>query len=194
MIVAAMPARAPANTPETLRLVLRQFRRARRGAAALEFALVSMPLVMLLIGIMSFSYAFFLQFALDFSLQQAVRQIQIGNVAGSTASTAFVASVMCPIFSQFASCTGLLVSVQQVPDYLAAYATITSPVQTTTFCTGQPGTLMFARASYQAPVWATFMVSVLATSPSSTGQNIVSAVAFANENPSGVAVASAAGC
>ena len=147
-----------------------------------------MPLVTLLIGVMSFAYAFYLQFALDYSLQQAVRQVQIGNATGSSSAAAFITSVMCPIFSQFAPCTGLQISVQPVADYVTNYATISSTSQSSTFCTGRPGTLMFARAAYQAPVWARFMVFVLPSSPSSSGQNIVSGAAFANENPSGSAV------
>ncbi len=173
---------------------LRELRRARQGATAVEFALVSLPLVMLIIGIMSFGYTFYLQFALDYSLQQAVRQVQIGKVAGSTSAGTFISNVMCPIFSQFASCAGLQVSVQQVSDYSASYSTITSTSQPTAFCTGQPGTLMFARATYQAPVWASFMVFALPPSPVSTGQNIVSAAAFANENPSGVTTVTTPGC
>ncbi len=167
---------------------------ARQAATALEFALVSMPLVTFLVGIMSFGYVFYLQFALDYALQQAVRQVQIGNVPGSTSANTFISSVMCPILSQFASCTGLQVSVQPVSDYLSSYSTVASASQPTAFCIGQPGTLMFARAAYQAPVWASFMVFALPTSPSSSGQNIVSAAAFANENPSGVSVAALSGC
>ena len=173
---------------------LQSLRHARRGATAVEFALVGLPFVMFVIGILSFGYMFFLQFALDFSLQQAVRQIQIGNVAGSTSSATFVTSVMCPIFSQFASCDGLQVSVQPVTDYWSSYATIASLVQPSAFCTGRPGTLMFARAMYQAPVWASFMAFSLPPSPASSGQTIVSAAAFANENPSGVTAVTLPGC
>ena len=177
-----------------LQAVLQSLRQAREGATAVEFALVAMPFVMFVIGILSFGYTFFLQFALDYSLQQAVRQIQIGNVAGSTSSATFVTSIMCPIFSQFASCDGLQVSVQPVTDYWSSYATITSASQPSAFCTGQPGTLMFARAAYQAPVWASFMAFSLPPSPVSSGQNLVSAAAFANENPSGVTAVTLPGC
>jgi Flp pilus assembly protein TadG len=178
----------------TFRGQVRLFRLARQGASALEFAFVSIPLVMLLIGTMSFAYAYYLQFVLDYSLQQAVRQVQIGNVSGSTTVAAFTSSVMCPIFVQFASCTGLNVSVQVVQDYWNSYSTVTGTTQPTAFCIGQPGALMFARATYQAPVWAKFMVSVISPSPSSTGQNIVSTAAFANENPAGTRSTAAAGC
>ena len=61
-------------------------------------------------------------------------------------------------------------------------------------CTGQPGTLMFARAAYQAPVWASFMSLALPPSPASSGQNIISAAAFANENPAGVTALTVPGC
>jgi Flp pilus assembly protein TadG len=180
--------------PQTLRGYGRLLRVARRGAAALEFAFVSIPMVMLLVGTMSFAYAYYLQFVLDYALQQAVRQVQIGNVPGSTTVAAFTSSVMCPIFVQFASCSGLNVSVQVVQDYWNSYATVTGTTQPTAFCIGQPGALMFARATYKAPVWAKFMVSVISPNPSSSGQNIVSTAAFANENPAGTTSTAAAGC
>ncbi len=149
---------------------------------------------MLLIGVASFGYVYYLQFALDYSLQQAVRQVQIGKVSSSTTVATFTSGTMCPIFSQFASCTGLLVSVQAVADFATSYSTVTGTTQPTAFCIGQPGTLMFARATYQAPVWAKFMVTTLATTPSSSGQNIVSTAAFANENPAGTTSTAAPGC
>ena len=173
---------------------LQLLRAARRGAAALEFALVAMPLVMLLIGAMSYGYAYYLQFVLDYSLQQAVRQVQIGNVSGSTTVASFTSNTVCPIFNQFASCTGLQVSVQVVQDYWTSYSAVTGTTQPTAFCIGQPGALMFARATYTVPVWARFMVSVVSPSPSSTGQNLVSAAAFANENPAGTTSTASAGC
>ena len=177
-----------------VRAALRRFRQAREGATALEFSLVCLPLVTFLIGIMSFGYMFYLQFALDYALQQSVRQIQIGNVAGSTSANVFINTVMCPVFSQFAPCTGLQVTVQPVADYLSSFTTITGTSVSTAFCTGQPGTLMFARAAYQAPVWASFMSLALPPSPSSSGQNIISAAAFANENPAGVTALTVPGC
>ena len=183
-----------ANPLRGLQARFRSLRHARQGAAAVEFALVGLPFFTFIIGILSFGYMFYLQFALDYSLQQAVRQVQIGNVANSTSASTFITSVMCPIFSQFADCGGLQVSVQPVSDYWSSYATITSTSQPTAFCTGQPGTLMFARAAYQAPVWASFMAFTLPPSPASSGQNIVSAAAFANENPSGVTAVTAPGC
>jgi Flp pilus assembly protein TadG len=156
--------------------------------------LVSLPLVMLIIGSMSFAYVYYLQFVLDYSLQQAVRQVQLGKVPTGTAPATYVANTMCPIFSGFASCAGLTISVQPVTDYWTNFVTVNSNSTSTSFCTGQAGTLMYARATYQAPVWASFMLIALPPSPASSGQNIVSAAAFANENPAGIAITGVAGC
>jgi Flp pilus assembly protein TadG len=173
---------------------LRDFVAARRAATALEFAMVAMPLMMLVIGGISFSYVYYLQFVLDYSLQQAVRQVQLGKVPSGTAASTYVASTMCPIFSQFASCTGLTITVQPVTDYWTNFTTVSSSSTATSFCMGQAGTLMYARATYQAPVWASFMVVALPPSPASSGQNVVSAAAFANENPAGTTITGVAGC
>ena len=174
--------------------LLQTLRASRSGAAALEFAIVSVPFIGLLLGTMSVALNFYLQFAMDYSLQQAVRQVQLGLVPATTTAADFTAKVFCPVFVAFAACNnGLLISIQPVADYTAASVTAAAPP--TAFCIGQPGQLMYARAIYQAPALeAIYTTAALSSGPGTSGNTIVSAAAFANENPSGSSPAGGSGC
>lgn len=163
----------------------------RDGATALEFAIVGLPFVTLLVGTLAVAFNLYLQFAMDYALQVAVRQVQLGLVASTLSSADFAAKVFCPVFVVFAPCTGIVVSVQPVSDYDSAVA-VTAAAPPTAFCVGAPGQLMYARAVYQAPVFG--QVFAAGTGPGTSGNTIVSAAAFANENPSGAAVRAGGGC
>ena len=165
----------------------------RSGAAALEFAIVSLPFFGLLLGMAAVALNLYLQFALDFALQQAVRQVQLGLVPATTNAADFTCNTVCPILVAFAPCTGILVSVQPVTDYTASI--ITAPTPPTAFCIGAPGQLMYARAVYQAPLLSSIYSTIpTIVGPGTNGSAIVSTAAFANENPSGAAVTGTSGC
>ena len=165
----------------------------RSGAAALEFAIVSVPFIGLLLGTMAIAFDMYIQFAMDYALQQAVRQVQLGLVPAATTSADFVGKVFCPVFVAFAPCAGVLVSVQPVTDFYTARA-VTAAAQPGAFCVGAPGQLMYARAVYQAPLLSTVYAITATPGPGSNGNTIVSAAAFANENPSGAAIPGSNGC
>ena len=168
--------------------------RSRSGAASLEFALVSLPFLGLLLGTISVALNLYLQFALDYALQQAVRQVQLGHVPASLSAGDFVGSVFCPVFVVFAPCTGVVASVQPVSDY-ATGSVVANPAPLTAFCVGQPGQLMYARITYQAPLVSSIYGTVAnASQPGTNGNTIVATAAFANENPSGTAATGGPGC
>ena len=166
--------------------------RSRKAGAALEFAIVSIPFFGLLLGTVSVALNDYLQFALDYSLQQAVRQVQLGLVPPTSTGADFTNTVFCPVFVAFAPCSGLLVSIQPVTDFTASAITASSPP--VAFCVGAPGQLMYARAVYHAPVLQTIYTTATVAGPGSSGDTIVSAAAFANENPSGGSVSGGTGC
>jgi Flp pilus assembly protein TadG len=172
--------------------------RDRKGAAALEFAIIAVPCLGLLLGLFGVAYDFYLQEALDYSLQTAARQIQIGNVPSTYGAGDFTSKIFCPVFATFADCSAVLITVQPVVDFQSASATgqpAAAIAQSAPFCIGAPGQLMFARAVYLAPVLAQFWpYGTVVTLGGSTGNALVSNAAFANENPSGAAIPGGAGC
>ena len=166
--------------------------------AAVEFAIVALPCFGLILGLIGVSYDFFLQEALDYSLQEAVRQVQLGQVPPGESPGDFTGQVFCPIFVRFAACTDVLITIQPVSDFQSAAVVTQSAAASTQpqlFCVGQPGELMFARAIYLAPLLSQIWPYGTAVSVGgTTGNALVAAAAFANENPTGAPIPAGAGC
>ncbi len=178
--------------------IKRALGRDRRGAAALEFAIIAVPFLGLMLGIFNVAYDLYLQEALDYSLQTAVRQIQLGHVPSTYGAGDFTSKIFCPLFANFADCGAVLISVQPVTDFQTA-SEVGQPAsaigQSALFCIGAPGQLMFARAVYLAPVLSHFWsLGTVVTLGGSTGNALMADAAFANENPSGAAIPGGAGC
>ncbi len=179
--------------------VFRGLRRDRRAAAALEFAIVSMPFLGLVLGLATVAVDMYLQEALDIAVQAAARQVQLGQVPATYSAGDFAGKVFCPAFVIFAPCTNVLVTLQPVTDYLSADVVATQTAaqlgSSGSFCVGQPGQLMFARVVYLAPIISQFWPYAGQVSINgSIGTGLVSTAAFANENPSGAAISTSAGC
>ncbi|HLP68306.1 MAG TPA: TadE/TadG family type IV pilus assembly protein [Rhizobium sp.] len=62
-------------------------RRCQSGATAVEFALVGLPLFLLILGVVEFGRAFFLQNDLSYAADVAARQVLIGQVGPSLSET-----------------------------------------------------------------------------------------------------------
>lgn len=65
--------------PPRLRLLMRRFARAERGATAVEFALVSLPLLMLVFGVLELGLLLLVSSTLDAATQSAARDIRTGR-------------------------------------------------------------------------------------------------------------------
>lgn len=95
------------------RVALRSCLTERRGAFALEFAMVAPVFFLLLFVVFEVAYDEFMQEVLDNTLQSAARQVQIGNTQSSTAAT-FVQNYMCPYDNGLFNCNNLFVRVQEI--------------------------------------------------------------------------------
>ncbi len=184
---------------DVFRRAFRRLGRDRRAAAALEFALVSVPFLGIVLGLATVAVDLYLQEALDVALQTAVRQVQLGRVPTTSSASDFTGSAFCPAFTAFAPCTGVSVTLQPVSDYVSAAVVATPSAaqlgSSGSFCVGRPGQLMFARVVYLAPIISRFWpYAGQASINGVTGTALVSTAAFANENPSGVALPGSAGC
>jgi len=62
--------------------------RSDRGATAVEFALVLVPLILLLAGVIDFGHAYFQQLALSSAARDVARAAAVHNTAGITSSEA----------------------------------------------------------------------------------------------------------
>jgi hypothetical protein len=92
----------------------------RRGATALEFALLALPFLFFLLLQIELSYDFFSQEVLDMALHAALRQIQTGNAQNLSSGAAFMTSYLCPATHGLLDCNNLWFSIQKLPSPLAS--------------------------------------------------------------------------
>ena len=135
----------------TCRTARRRFLKDRRGTAAVEFALVSLPFSALVLFIMIMGYRLYVQAALDYVAGQAGRMLAVDVTQSRTSSMKnFQTLTLCPLLSPFLSCTNVTVSLATVTDYsTASYADPATPP----FSPGQIGNynLMLLHLTYTLP-------------------------------------------
>jgi Flp pilus assembly protein TadG len=143
----------------------------RRGAAAMEFAILAVPFFMLALGTMEVGYDFFVQAALSNAVSVAARSVQVGTNQGAATGTAeakWVASAVCPALGGLLDCGQLYVTISGIPsatgDNYYSYLSANPPNLTTmtsandSVCTGAPVQMMIVRAYYLSPTFLGMLV------------------------------------
>src|SRR5262250_260112 len=98
------------------RMLLRRFRRSRRGSAALEFALVAPVFFVLLFGIIETGIMFFASQVLETITQNSARRIMTGQVQSAAYDAAhFKSNVVCPQIPAIFSCANIYIDVKSYP-------------------------------------------------------------------------------
>jgi len=173
-----------------------------RGTAALEFAILAVPFLMLTLGTFEVGYDFFVIAVLDSAVHAAARTVQVGAVQGAASGAnvaSWVASAVCPALRGLLDCGQLYVSVTAVPggtgENYYTYISANAPSLTAmtgasnSVCTGTGGQLMLVRAYYLSPTFLGMLVPnwSQASPVSSTGRVHVSyaSTGFVNEYFSG---------
>ena len=138
---------------------LRRFGRARRGAAAVEFALVVVPFFLLTFGLAEVSMLGFAQTSLDFAVAETARHIRTGEDQLANRSYTDIQNDLCNQVNNFVvlSCNGnLYLDVQRFASFVDAANGQTNPVQNNQFQTGafgynpgQPSDVVVVRAYYR---------------------------------------------
>lgn len=180
------------------------FWRDRRGAAALEFAIVSLPFTTLLLFLVEIGYDFFAQVSLDYGLQTAARQVQIGAAQGASNAADFQTTYLCPALSGLLPCSSVSVNIKPITTDYYADTTVSATLPTDksgkldtsgyTYCPGKPRQLMLVQAIYTSPSFIAALVPAMATTTASGFVHVtLSSAAFINENYP-VTSASPAGC
>jgi hypothetical protein len=97
--------------------LLRRMLSDRQGVAAVEFALVALPLFILIFGILELGAMFFIDSALDASVHKAARLIRTGQATKGNYSLATFKEQICSNLAYVLSCEkNLLVAVNTVTD------------------------------------------------------------------------------
>jgi Flp pilus assembly protein TadG len=150
----------------------------RRGVAILEFAMLSIPFFLLILGLCEVSFDLFLQEATDLALQAGAREMEIGAGTASTSESNFVQNYVCNttagrllVCSNFHLKVQLLTGTQDFSSPTVSNGTLPlngknldlssydgGSTGASVFCTAPPGTLIMISAIYVGP---TFMSGLL---------------------------------
>ncbi|MEZ5956833.1 MAG: TadE/TadG family type IV pilus assembly protein [Hyphomonadaceae bacterium] len=137
----------------------RRFARARRGSAAVEFALVAMPFFLLTFGLAEVAMIGFAQTSLDFGVSETARQIRTGRAQMSGVTEAQIRAELCDEINNFIvmGCDGnLFLDVRRFSSFVDASNNAMNPVQNNSFDSGgmgyqpgQPSDIVVVRAYYR---------------------------------------------
>jgi Flp pilus assembly protein TadG len=175
-----------------LRRLIRRAIRSERGAAAVEMALVAIPFLMLLFGVIEIGMIFLISSSLENAMVMASRTIRTGQfqTSGTTTAAAFQTAI-CNNFGWMQSdCTkNLQVDVRTYSSFSAV--TAPQPISNGKFDTsalkfspGSANDIVVVRAYYQWPLIAPFFDQAL--QQLSGGVAVLTATAaFRNEPYSG---------
>ncbi len=170
--------------------IFRRFARARRGSAAVEFALVLMPFFLLTFGLAEIAMIGFAQTSLDFAVSETARQIRTGQAQLGGVSESQIRTELCDELNNFIvmGCNGnLYLDVQRFSSFTDASNGAANPIQNNQFSTAgmgfQPGVasdIVVVRAYYRWRVMTPMFEPVFQNI--SGGQRIlVSTMMFRNE-------------
>ena len=176
--------------------LLSRFHRAERGATAVEFALVALPFLILLFGIVELAMVFIVSTTLEGATESASRRIRTGEfqTGGATTKQDFKNLVCARMSWLKAGCdASLSVDVRTFNDFssLAASPQL-DPVlfdpTNTCWSTGQPTDIVLVRTYFRWKLFTPLLDSALQNSVN--GERLINAVsAFRNEpynsNPAG---------
>lgn len=163
----------------------RHLLRDRRGAVAVEFAIVSIPFFMLLFAILEMALMFFVAQVLDTATVSASRLIRTGEAKQQSINQAMFKTKVCEGMVNLVDCTNrLYVDVQSYSTF-GAYAPI-SPVDkdgkitSTHYTVGNKSEIIVVRSYYAWPVLFDFL-SRTTTRLASGDQLLGAVVAFQTE-------------
>lgn len=136
----------------------------RRGATAVEFAMLAIPVIGVLIAALQMAVISFYSEALQTVAATAARQVMVGNVQSQGLTQAQFKTLVCnaaPAPFSSNNCNALMVDIQSAPSFSALTTqpiTITSNSNGTGSCTcsfapGGEGSAVIVRVMYEWPVF-----------------------------------------
>ncbi len=188
----------PGQSPRPrFRRFIHRFLTAERGVTAIEFGLISMPLLLMTFGLLELALVFLVGATLDNATINSSRRIRTGEFQTSAANTAvdfknMVCSDMGWLSSQCAA--GLWVSVQTFSNFSglaaapppnpAAFAPATRAATVAALCfkAGQPTDIVLVRTYFQWNLFTPLLSNALENMGGGSGSRLItSTTAFRNE-------------
>ena len=169
---------------------LKRFAQAKRGATAVEFAIIALPFLVLLFGIIELGMVFLVSVTLQNGTDNASRKLRTGQFQTSGANTkADFKALVCNNMSwlQTACASNLTVDVQTFATFNNLSAT--GQVNPTTFnpaatcwSSGRPGDIVLVRTFYKWEIFTPLLNAALVNMGGGTGKRLISAAtSFRNE-------------
>jgi Flp pilus assembly protein TadG len=180
-----------------VRRFVRRFLRAERGVTAIEFGLISVPLMLMTFGLLELALVFLVGATLDSATDSASRQIRTGEFQTSAANTGAdfknkVCGNMGWLSGQCAA--GLWVSVQTFSNFSglaaapppnpAAFAPASRAATVAALCfkAGQPTDIVLVRTYFQWRLFTPLLDNALENMGGGSGTRLItSTTAFRNE-------------
>jgi Flp pilus assembly protein TadG len=164
--------------------LLRRFRENRKGASAVEFAIVAPLFLVLLFAIIETALMFFAGQVLETMTQDAARMILTGQAQTANYQQADFKTYVCNQIPALFSCANLIVSVQSFSSPSAAnYASLfdsSCNVPTLSYSPGGPGDTVLVQVGYKWQLFVTGLGYNIADCPNSQ-KKLVASAAFQNE-------------
>ena len=175
--------------PITKRRRWRAFLADRRGATAVEFALVAAPFIALLVATIQTFLVFFAQQLLETAVNESSRAILTGQAQAQSMTQAQFGKVVCSNLPIFFNCNNVMIDVEVA----STWSTANTGMPTLTFDAngnvtnvwlfnpGNPGDIVIVRVMYQWPVFMGPLGFNLANLPNGN-RLIMASTAFQNES------------
>ena len=166
----------------------RRFMRRQDGAVAVEFALILLPFLALMFGIMETALVFFADQTLETAVAESARLIMTGQAqTQSLDATTFKNAVCARIYGLFTCQNGVYVNVQTYSSF--GSITNTPPLDTNgnlvtsnfVYQPGGPGDIVVVRLYYQWPIYVSLMSLSQLSNMSNNKRLLVATAAFRNE-------------
>ncbi len=165
------------------RLALGPLLRDSRGSAAVEFALVAPPFILLMVGTLEISIMFFTGSVIEGATKEVARQIRTGQIQESADPLAAFQSEVCDALINVIECTDVVFNVKT----FSSFSVVSMPIEmdedgniiNTTFTPGGSGAVTVVRTVYR---WDFVTPMIGHVIPAGLGgHTLVSTVAFQNE-------------
>jgi Flp pilus assembly protein TadG len=166
----------------------RRFMRRQDGAVAVEFALILLPFLALMFGIMETALVFFADQTLETAVADSARLIMTGQAQTQNLDAATFKNAVCSrIYGLFNCQNGIYVNVQTYSSF--GSITNTPPLDTNgnlvtsnfVYQPGGPGDIVVVRLYYQWPIYVSLMSLSQLSNMSNHNRLLVATAAFRNE-------------
>ena len=155
--------------------------RDRKGATAVEFALIAVPFITILLAVIETGYVFFLAILIEGATADAARQIRTGAVQESGAPLAQFQTTICNQVFGLVPCGDFVIDVRNYTRFSdASPPSMPGNQAGATFAPGGPGDIVVVRVAYAWSFMTPLLENLMANADGGS-RSIVASQAFRNE-------------